>query len=327
MAYQGSTRHAVKTVESQDAIEAAREQMLAVGGQRIGTMAVTGGAAAFDCAQECMATVHVEAVRIMIGSALFRCQRHPAHLGLRPQGGAGRETSWQTDEAPEIKLLFERTAIMIGGVAGCVSPADRLAIRGKANRRDTAPLARQAGEHLTRVYIPEQYGLVITAPTRDPLSTGMKGSSEDQIIMAGEGPLYLPCGIGQEGNLARPWGRLIANQEPLSIGRKGQGRHFMGHLGEDALRLAIARPPQANRLIGAPGGQHAAIGMKGDAVHLIGVVTQASEAGNAALVELRGVPQAHSVVIRGHGQPVTRGGLGEVVEMVRVPGQDHRRSR
>src|SRR5207342_2604705 len=100
------------------------------------------------------------------------------------------DTSWQADEAPEIKLLFERTAIIVGGIASRVSPANRLAIRSKANGRDGAPLARQAGQHLTRVHIPEQQGFVITATTHDPLPTGMKGGGENQIIMAGEGLLH-----------------------------------------------------------------------------------------------------------------------------------------
>ena len=75
--------------------------------------------------------------------------------------------------------------------------------------------------------------------------------------MAGEGPLHLPCRIRQERDLAGPWGRVIARQEPLSIGRKGQGRHFWAtwvrHSAPDHLAPATGEssdsvPPEASTL-------------------------------------------------------------------------------
>src|SRR5882672_290940 len=122
-----------------------------------------------------------------------------------------------------MQLLFERTAIIVGGVASCVPPIDRLTIRGKADGRNRLPLAGEARQDLAGVDIPEQNGFVIATTTRHPLPAGMKGRGDDQMVVAGEGALHLTCRIGKERELARSWGRIIARQEPLSIGRKGQG--------------------------------------------------------------------------------------------------------
>src|SRR5262245_45275889 len=109
-----------------------------------------------------------------------------------------------------MQLLFERTTIIIGGVARRVPPTDRLAIGGKADGRDRLPLAGQARQDLAGMDIPEQNGFVIATTTRHPLPAGMKGCGDDEIIMAGEGTLHLACGVSKERELAGTWGRIIA---------------------------------------------------------------------------------------------------------------------
>ena len=96
MADQGSTGGTVEAVEDQDTIEATGEQVLSVRSERVSAMAVARGAAALDGAHEFAVTVHVEAVSVVIGSALFGRELHcPPALARRAAPGErllGRRT-------------------------------------------------------------------------------------------------------------------------------------------------------------------------------------------------------------------------------------------
>src|SRR5439155_13660476 len=104
-----------------------------------------------------------EAIGVVIGPALFRADLHLAHLRLGAQSGAGSHPPRQADETPEIKLLVEWAAIIVGGVAGRGAPTDHLAIAGKAYGRNGLPLTGETREDLAGVHIPEQNGFVIAA--------------------------------------------------------------------------------------------------------------------------------------------------------------------
>src|SRR5207249_1217467 len=130
--------------------------------------------------------------------------------GLGAAGHAGGKAPRYADEARQIKLLFERAAIVLGGDVDLVSPAQDLTIGREADGRDRLALAGQPRQDLASWDLPEHDGFVIAASTRYPASARMKGGGDHQIIMAGEGVLDLPGRIGQERDLVGARGKIIA---------------------------------------------------------------------------------------------------------------------